>query len=577
MSTPDGRLASLRGWATGPGRVPAAVAAIALVGLLARVVWLGGRPAHFDEARVAYWSLQYAETGVVRYRYIVHGPLVQHLTSPLFVLLGPTDFSARLPVAVAGGLLPLAALLFRRSLSDVETVAVAVFLAANPLLVYYSRFYRSSLLVAGFALVAFGCLVRLAASRRPRYLYGVAVLLALAFAAKENAAVYVLCWLGAGALLADHALHEPRGHASGLARVRAITGRVRDVPPERALRWLGRGVLAAALFVAIAFVFYAPRDPNGLGLWSALASPGQLPALVDATLEDVATGYGYWFGGSAEPGCNKETLVAGYVCFLERAVSDLGRYAAPVVALAGLGFVHERYAREDARPVVVAAGLWGFVSILGYPLGTDIWGSWVLVNVVVPLVIPAAVGVALLVETGREALAEGDRQSAAMAAGLVVVAGAWTGAVVATDVYGDPAGADNPIVQYAQPSSDLRAVVTATRDRTGGPPPHVLVYGASLVDGDESAERTPACLSWFDTLPLPWYLEAADASVTCAAAPADLPAEYPPVVVAQASQADDVRPRLEEYESVTATLRRGARPVVVFYEAEPRPGRSEGT
>jgi uncharacterized protein (TIGR03663 family) len=567
MSTLDGRLTSLRGWATGPGRVPAAVAAVAFVALLARLVWLGGRPAHFDEARVAYWSLQYAETGVVRYRYIIHGPLVQHLTAPLFVLLGPTDLSARLPVAVAGGLLPFAALLFRRSLSDVETVGVAVLLAVNPLLVYYSRFYRSSLLVAGFAMVAFGCLVRLASTRRPRYLYGVAVLLALAFAAKENAAVYVLCWLGAGALLADHALYEPRGHASGLARVEAAVGRLTDVPLERVLRW--RGVLAAALFLAVAFVFYAPRDPNGLGLWSALANPGQLPALVDATLDDVATGYGYWFGGSTEPGCNKETLVAGYVCFLERAVSDLGRYAAPVVALAAVGFVHERYAREDARPLVVAAGLWGFVSVLGYPLGTDIWGSWVLVNAVVPLVIPAAVGLGLVVDTGRDALADGDRSSAAVAAGLVVVAGAWTGGVVAADVYGDPAGADNAIVQYAQPSSDLRAAVTAMRDRTGGSPPHVLVYGASLVDGDESAERTPACLSWFDALPLPWYFEAADADVTCAAAPADLPAEYPPVVVVQASQADDVRPHLEGYESVTGNLRRDARPVVVFYEADP--------
>ncbi|PSQ67132.1 MAG: TIGR03663 family protein, partial [Halobacteriales archaeon SW_9_67_24] len=92
-------------------RVTLAVVAITVLGLLARLAFLGDRIAHWDEARVGYWILEYAETGTFEYRPIIHGPFLHHVNAPLFDLLGPNDVTMRLAVSLLGAALPLVALL----------------------------------------------------------------------------------------------------------------------------------------------------------------------------------------------------------------------------------------------------------------------------------------------------------------------------------------------------------------------------------------------------------------------------------------------------------------------------------
>jgi len=200
---PDRLLAGLEAGPVGRGyRAVAAVSttrtvlAITAVALLVRLLALGARPMHYDEARVGYWVLHYIDTGSFTYRHGIHGPFVQHVNRYLFPLIGASDFTARLPVAVVGGLLPAVALLFREHLDRAELVALALFLSFNSVLVYYSRFMRSDVLLAGFMFGAFGLLVRFYDTRDVRYLYGVAVLAGFGFATKENALVYALTWLG---------------------------------------------------------------------------------------------------------------------------------------------------------------------------------------------------------------------------------------------------------------------------------------------------------------------------------------------------------------------------------------------
>ncbi|WP_440991323.1 flippase activity-associated protein Agl23 [Haloarchaeobius baliensis] len=187
-----------------------AVAALSLGALALRLLDLGARTAHWDEGRHGYAVLRYGATGVWEYRPILHGPLLAHANELLFGLLGPSDAVARLLPALVGGLLPLSAWLFRERLRRSEVVALAALLAVNPALLYYSRFARSDLLVAAFAFVTVGLLVRLLDTRQPGYLYAASVAFALAVASKENALVYLACWLGAGALLVDHRLFWKR-------------------------------------------------------------------------------------------------------------------------------------------------------------------------------------------------------------------------------------------------------------------------------------------------------------------------------------------------------------------------------
>ncbi len=567
---------------TGLPPVVVGVAVVTVLSLSLRLAALGNRVAHFDEGRVAYWIVRYAETGEFHYRYIIHGPLVQHVNRLVFQTVGRSDVTMRAVTATFGGLLPASVLLVRRRLRPVETVLAAAFLAVNPVLVYYSRFFRSSILVAGLMLVSLFCLVRAFDDGRPVFLHGAAVAAALGFGAKENAVVYLLCYAGAGALLLDYHLLNPPTAATGtdvvrdrLARLRAtVTG---STGRRRVGYWTGHAAAAAGLVGLVTLFLFAPRDPNGLGLWSSLADPSRLPTLVDTTVADIRRGMEYWFGHSASTKCNKDNLIAGYVCFLERTLGVLWRFALPLVGAAVVGFLAERYATARPRPLVMLASYWGFVSVLGYPLGTDIFGAWITVNALVPLAIPAAVGLGVVVRgVGREW--GGKRQEttplrAAVVAFVVVLLIAQTATAVGTGVYTNPTADSNELVQYAQPTDDFRPAIrdlSAVAPATDGT--DVLFYGSELVVDGAGGGPIPACTVMVRTLPLHWYVQVAGATGDCArnttALDEAVAAGPPPVVVVHEDRAGRVADRLPGYESSTYRLRTVGRPVTFFVDPD---------
>ncbi|QLG28697.1 TIGR03663 family protein [Halorarum halophilum] len=544
--------------------VPRVVLAVTVLALLVRLVLLGDRVAHFDEARVAWWTMEYMRTGSFEYRYIIHGPFVQHVNTVAFALLGTTDFAARLVVAVIGGLLPLSALLFRERLGGVEVVALALFLAFNPVLLYYSRFFRSTVLVAGFAFVAFGLLVRWVDTRDAWYAHLAVVFVALGFTAKENMVVYLLCWLGAGGLVADTALFRRGDGRTGLDRLRAYRPESLDDLLDRhsPAHVAGHLALALLLFGFVILLFYAPRvgSGDGVGLYAALSNPAQLPTVVEATVDAIRGGFEYWFGHPSDPKCHKDNVIDGYLCFLDRAVTVLRNYALPLMGFAVFGFLAERYAAERPRSLVMFASYWGFVSVLGYPLGTDIFGGWIMVNALVPLAIPAAVGLGTVVRWGGDALASDDRVGVALVLVVLVSVAGMTAVTGVSSSYLHPTADDNELVQYAQPNQEMRPALedmtrAAHADTTG---PDVLVYGSYFVDGDSEAVRTPACIEWFDSLPLAWYLEKEEFAVVCETpetvetaagnetrVPQSVGAEgTPPVVIARAEHREALGQRL---------------------------------
>lgn len=537
------------------------VVLVALVALLARLVFLGTRVAHFDEGRVAYWALHFLETGEFHYRYIVHGPFVQHVNALLFGLFGTSDFVMRLVVALIGASLPLVILLFREHLREEELVAGALFLAFNPVLLYYSRFYRSTIPVAAFALVAFGLFVRFSDTRRFRYFHGGVAFAALAFTAKENAAVYYLVWAGASLLLLDHTLFRPRNASSGVAWlrswfVRTFRGRSWRAGP----RFVGHLVLAVVLFLVVILFFYAPRSPtpDGVGLWNAFGD-GNFWPVFEATWNRIEDGLNYWFGGGIESGTRYDSLVERWIDFGAHFLEVLTQYALPLLGFAIVGFVAERYSSRSPRNLVMFAGYWGFVSILGYPLGTDIKSAWVTANALVPLAIPAAVGAAILVRVLRDALVEDDDVSASIAAMIILLAVVLVGFVTVTAVYTNTTSADNGLVQYAQPEQDMRDTLAdvhalAVENEQGV---DVVIYGNSFVQ--QGGRIDPGCTDIGNTLPLEWYIARADANATCAEHEGDFDGELsggnPPVVIAAESDADHVRDRLPSYAERNHRLR----------------------
>ncbi len=567
-------------------RTVATVVGLTAVSVVLRLVGLGGRVAHWDEGRVAYWVLEYGQTGVLFYRPIVHGPLLKLVIAPVVELLGATDFAVRLFPALVGGLLPLAALAFRHRLRDVAVVALATFLALDPTLLYYSRFMRNDILTAVFCFVAIAAVVRAIDFDDGRYLPVAAIALALGFGAKENALAYVFAFVGAGGLLGAHrlALAWYRGE-SPVSRAGQLFRWGYGGARRHALALAG----AIAAFFATITYLYAPRgsipsedtyyascsgyDPivgidGAPTLGEAIVNPLLLPRLVRMTVGSTAELYACQWITPRTDDPNP------YIEFLTEMGAIAGEASGVLLAFAVLGAAVTVYRPGLPDDLVAFAFYWGVASMVGYPFITDIGGaSWLVVHIVLPLAIPAAVGVALLYDVGRSAWADEDAVSAAITVGLCLLllsSMLWIGY---TTSVAEPTDDDNPLVQYAQPSGELAGTLADTRslaDRNDGT--DVLIVGDELTGtagGD--LDRRPACADWYGILPLPWYFEAGGIDADCApdaSALEDNLESEPPVVVVDEADADIVDERIDDRYDRRVHLMRTTDTPFVYYVDE---------
>jgi uncharacterized protein (TIGR03663 family) len=546
-------------------RTVGAVVALTALSVALRLVDLGGRIAHWDEGRVAYWIVEYGETGVLFYRPIVHGPLLKLVNAPLFDLFGATDAVMRLFPALVGGLLPLVALAFRHRLRDAAVVALAGLLALDPALLYYSRFMRNDILVAVFCFVAFAALVRAIDFDDGRYLAIAAVALAVGFGAKENALAYLFAFVGAAGLLAIHRLafayfddRSPTSELKGLLR-REFDG----------VRRRARAIVGSVVaFVAVVVYVYAPRgqlpskgtyyrscsgyDPIvGIGgaptLGEALANPLALPRLAWFTLGSTAELYACQWVTPRTDDPNP------YVEYFAELATITGEASAALVGLAVVGFAIALYRPGLPDDLVSFCFYWGAASMVGYPLITDIGGAaWLVVHIVLPLAVPAAFAAAVLYDAGQDARAHEDTVSVAVS---VLLTALLVGSVVSTGYatsFDRPTADENPLVQYAQPSAETQATLLDMRtlaDRADGT--DVVLAGANLSEltGGGELDRRPHCADWFELLPLPWYFEAGDMETECAPDEADLEAalgDEPPVVIAKQADSALVDGRIDD-------------------------------
>lgn len=578
-----------------PVLVGVLLAALLAFGL--RFYALGWRMPHWDEGRVLFRTMQYAKSGEWSYSAALHGPFVFHVNRYLLDYVAATDFVARAPVALVGSLLPLSAWLFRERLRGEEVVAFAFLLAANPVLLYYSRYMRSDLLVGAFCLVALGFAVRFLDDPGRGYLYAAVGALALAFTTKENVLVYLGLWAGSLALVADHRLllAEFRGTTT-----RSVLADWRDRVAAGLRAWWVPILVAAVEFFVVVVLFYAPRPD----LWNALADPTLLPGVVEqAVVGSWEELWSQWVDGSRN---------FAYLPLLENYVRVLEAAALATTVLAVVGFLIERYSARGGQDLVAFATYWGVTSVFVYPIATDIANAaWLAVHAVVPLTIPAAVAlgaiyrrvlpglapekvggsaaaaatllllggaVAVLVNQGLDAVVAGETgaviaalvlvgivaHEVAVEAGLTrdlypsneeVVAGVAVVALVlvagqvgfaaAETSYIDPQSQDNRLTQYGQMSDSMRdELPTLERVVRQNEGTDVLFYGSHFSDRH---------VLW--RLPFPWYLEAWDAEIDHTFRSRDVGSDSPPVVIAPSgpgvsgtSTAADLDGKLDGYE-----------------------------
>ncbi|MFP4590072.1 MAG: flippase activity-associated protein Agl23 [Halobacteriales archaeon] len=522
--------------------------AITLLALAVRLVGLGDRVAHFDEARVAHDALRYHKAGVWTFEPVVHGPFLPKVNDLVFGLLGASDFSARLVAAVSGALAPLAAWLFREHLRREEVVALAAVLALNPVLLYYSRFMRNDVPLAVVMLVAFGLLVRAYDTRRSWYLYGVGIAVAVGMSMKGNAILYPVAWAGALAVV-GYLRFTAGDRVPGLDRVRDANEPRRELGRllDHATPWIRDGLVAVALGLVVLTLMYTQRGPSFLSLGDVLRQPTLLPAYLDESIVDATRRtLDYWvFSGSTD---------TPYLSYLTHYLETLRAGALVVGIFAVIGVLVDHLADRRPRALVLFATAWGVASVVGYPIAADIKAPWLTVHAIVPLAIPAAVGLGLAIRTGLEAASTERWVDAALAALVLLAAAGLVVAPAYDQVYQHPTDDDNQLVQFAQPGGDWGDTTDRLRrSAESNDGVDVLFVGETYFMTNESdADHKPAAGGWYDRLPLPWYTEQADAATASVVDPADVEAAFeedpPPVVIAAGEDSHLVDGYVDDYE-----------------------------
>jgi uncharacterized protein (TIGR03663 family) len=126
------------------------LAGIAVLALILRTVNLGDRAMHHDESLHAEFAWRYLVGLGYQHDPLMHGPLLFNLISATFYLLGDSEFTARLPLALAGSCLVFCPLFLKEKLGSIGVCVCAVLLSISPSLLYYSRFSRNDVLVTLF-------------------------------------------------------------------------------------------------------------------------------------------------------------------------------------------------------------------------------------------------------------------------------------------------------------------------------------------------------------------------------------------------------------------------------------------
>jgi predicted membrane-bound mannosyltransferase len=325
-------------------------------------------------------------------------------------------------------------------------------------------------------------------------------------------------------------------------------------------------------------MFVAPRAGPGPGPGPGLFRPTTFPAVLEATFAgSVRKFLGVHVLGRSQAGATHELLpyVADYA-------GTMLATSLPLVALALVGFLADRYGTDGPTPVVAFHAYWGFATLLAVPVAAEVSAPWLAVLGAAPLAVPAAVGAARLVAVGRHAWRRADAATVAAVGLLVLSAGGHAGAVAAADVYAAPT-ADSRLAQYAQPTdldpllANVSAATVAGEESTRGGEGTDVAYvggdlGASLV-GD--ARQPPVAPQWGARLPLAWYFERLELSRTSvrSADGLDELARPPPVVVATPAVSRSVERTLADrgvaYRTHRVDLALWGRSVVVFTQERP--------
>lgn len=163
--------------------------------VLTRLWDLGTRVMSHDETVHIQWSWYLFKGSGYVHDPLSHGPFLYHANVLFYFLFGDNDVSARLAPALLGVVLVAIPYAFRRWLGRTGALVASFLFLISPSLLYYSRYARNDVPLILWVLIAlwavFHYLEGGTLDQRARWLIALAGALALMFATKEMAFIYI--------------------------------------------------------------------------------------------------------------------------------------------------------------------------------------------------------------------------------------------------------------------------------------------------------------------------------------------------------------------------------------------------
>jgi uncharacterized protein (TIGR03663 family) len=170
---------------------------ILLAAFIIRFWQLDLRLFHHDEAVHAWFCYELLTTGVWQYDPSYHGPFLYFVTTGMFALLGPSDWTARLLPSLAGfAIIPLVWCVYRIGyLTKNQMLVAALLIAVSPDMVYFSRFLRHDIFMLFFTMLFIVAVLFWFDRGQTRFAVIAAVAAAGALSCKEEMPVFMLVFV----------------------------------------------------------------------------------------------------------------------------------------------------------------------------------------------------------------------------------------------------------------------------------------------------------------------------------------------------------------------------------------------
>lgn len=477
-------------------RAAIAPGAILAIAAISRLLDLGSRALHHDEAIHAITAFERLIFAPYVYEPLFHGPLLYFSGALVFALTAVNEVTARLLPALAGiAVVAAVPYLLRRPLGGSGTLIAMAALTVSSGFLYYSRFMRNDILIALFTLLAFAALYRFFRRPQRRWVLLAGLAFGLSLASKENAYIAGFIFCSYLALLAAFA---------GLG----WAGLIRDRP---SLVW-ARSAFAAlfgdrvGLFAGAALILLIPAL-----LFSSFGINWHL--VPQAFYDSVSV----WVEVHQSGRLNQPWFFYPLILL----------FFEPFAVVFGLSSIYGWVRRPDLFGSLLI--YWLLASLLIYSIAGE-KAAWLSLHIALPMILLASRRAGELLRSGRfAAIASGF-----LLAVLLVMTARHSIAI--TFLYGD---IPRTPMTYSQTSRDLLAVVAlieSAGEKSGygrGLPIHV---------GPEA--------HW----PLVWYL-LDHSAVEYAKGELDPEAVSAPLLIISPATADAVGHRLTEYAGAAVPIR----------------------